>query len=136
VTAGCRGLQVRPRGQVLGLILAEGFGIAVVGTHGKSTTGALTGHVLVAGGLDATALIGADVEGLDGNVRVGRGRYLVAEVDESDGSLLFVRPSAAVVTSLDTTDHRDYYRTPERLTQTFTEFLAALPADGFAVLCT
>jgi len=136
VTARHQGLPVHHRAQVLGQILAEGFGIAVVGTHGKTTTAAMTAHVLAAGGLDPTALIGADVEGLDGNVRVGRGRYLVAEVDESDGSLLFVRPSAAVVTSLDTTDHRDYYRTPERLTQTFTEFLAALPADGFAVLCT
>src|SRR5207249_2793470 len=111
VTARYQGLPVHHRAQVLGQILPEGFGIAVVGTHGKTTTAAMTAHVLAAGGLDPTALIGADVEGLDGNVRVGRGRYLVAEVDESDGSLLFVRPSAAVVTSLDTTDHRDYYRT-------------------------
>lgn len=136
VTARYRGLPVHHRAEVLGQILAEGFGIAVVGTHGKTTTAALTAHVLAAGGLDPTALIGADVEGLDGNVRVGGGRYLVAEVDESDGSLLYVRPAAAVVTSLDITDHRDYYRTVERLTQTFTKFLAALPADGFAVLCT
>ena len=136
VAARYRGLPVHHRAQVLGQILAEGFSIAIVGTHGKTTTTAMTAHVLAAGGLDPTALIGADVEGLDGNVRVGGGRYLVAEVDESDGSLLYVRPSAAVVTSLDTTDHRDYYRTAEHLTQTFAEFLAALPADGFAVLCT
>src|SRR3989475_6292836 len=136
VAARYRGLPVHHRAQVLGQILAEGFSIAIVGTHGKTTTTAMTAHVLAAGGLDPTALIGADVEGLDGNVRVGGGRYLVAEVDESDGSLLYVRPSAAVVTSLDTTDHRDYYRTAEHLTQTFAEFLAALPADGVAVLCT
>src|SRR5207244_6286734 len=106
------------------------------GAPGKPTPPARPAQVLAAGRLDPTALIGADVEGLDGNVRVGGSRYLVAEVDESDGSLLYVRPSAAVVTSLDTTDHRDYYRTVEHLTQTFAEFLAALPADGFAVLFT
>ncbi len=136
VAARYRGLPVHHRAQLLGQILAEGFGIAVVGTHGKTTTAAMTAHVLAAGGLDPTALIGADVEGLNGNVRIGGGRYLVAEVDESDGSLLYVRPSAAVVTSLDITDHRDYYRTVDRLMQTFTQFLAALPPDGFAVLCT
>jgi len=136
VAARSRGLPVHHRAQVLGQILAEGFGIAVVGTHGKTTTAAMTAHVLAAGGLDPTALIGADVEGLNGNVRIGGGRYLVAEVDESDGSLLYVRPSAAVVTSLDITDHRDYYRTVDRLMQTFAQFLAALPSGGFAVLCT
>lgn len=136
VAARYRGLPVHHRAQVLGQILAEGFGIAVVGTHGKTTTAAMAAHVLAAGGLDPTALIGADVEGLEGNVRVGGGRYLVAEVDESDGSLLYVRPSAAVVTSLDITDHRDYYHTVDRLMETFTIFLAALPTDGFAVLCT
>lgn len=131
-----RGLPVHHRAEVLGHILAEGFGVAVVGTHGKTTTAAMTAHVLAAGGLDPTALIGADVDSLNGNVRLGRGRHVVAEVDESDGSLLFVRPSAAVVTSLDITDHRDHYRTIERLTDTFKQFLAALPASGFAVLCT
>src|SRR3989442_1247674 len=136
VAARYRGLPVHHRAQVLGQILAEGFSIAIVGTHGKTTTAAMTAHVLAAGGLDPTALIGADGEGVGWNVPVGGSRDLGAEGDESDGSLLYVRPSAAVVTSLDTTDHRDYYRTVEHLTQTFAEFLAALPADGFAVLCT
>lgn len=135
VAARARGLRVYHRAEVLSQILAGGKAIAVVGTHGKSTTAAMTAHVLAAGGFDPTALIGADVEGLDGNVRLGAGRYLVAEVDESDGSLLHVRPSVAVVTSLDITDHSDHYGTVERLVQTFAQFLATLAADGFAVLC-
>ncbi|MDQ7819790.1 MAG: UDP-N-acetylmuramate--L-alanine ligase [Armatimonadota bacterium] len=136
VAARSRGMPVYHRAQLLAQVLAEGCGIAVVGTHGKTTTAAMITHVLAAGGRDPTALIGADVDGLDGNVRLGRGPWVVAEVDESDGSLLYVRPHAAVVTSLDTTDHRDYYRTAERLVETFARFVAQLPDDGFAVLCT
>ncbi len=136
VAARYRGLPVLHRAQLLGQIMEAGIGIAVVGTHGKTTTTAMTTHVLAAGGLDPTALIGGDVEDLGGNVRIGQGRHVVAEVDESDGSLLYVRPRAAVVTSLDITDHRDHYRTMPRLLETFTQFLGALPGDGFGVLCT
>jgi UDP-N-acetylmuramate--alanine ligase len=136
VAARGQGLPVYHRAHLLGQVLAEGYGIAVVGTHGKTTTAAMTTHVLAAAGRDPTALIGADVDGLQGNVRLGRGPWVVAEVDESDGSLLYVRPRAAVVTSLDTTDHRDYYRTARRLVETFARFVAQLPPDGLAVLCT
>lgn len=134
--ARARGLPVRHRAEVLAQILAGGYAIAVVGTHGKTTTAAMTTHVLAAGGFDPTALIGADVEELDGNVRLGQGRYVVAEVDESDGSLLHVHPSVAVVTSLDMTDHRDHYGTVERLMNTFAQFLKTVSSEGFAVLCT
>lgn len=136
VAARYRSIPVLHRAQLLGQILAGGTGIAIVGTHGKTTTTAMTTHVLTVGGLDPTALIGGDVEELGGNVRIGEGPHVVAEVDESDGSLVYVRPHAAVVTSLDITDHRDHYRTMERLRDTFMRFLAALPPDGFAVLCT
>lgn len=135
VAAHARDVPVLHRAQVLGQILAEGFGIAVVGTHGKTTTSAMTAHVLTAGGLDPTALVGADVEGMGGNVRIGAGRYLVAEVDESDGSHVYVRPAAAVVTSLDITDHRDYYKTLPQLMTTFAGFLALIPSGGFVVMC-
>lgn len=136
VAAHARDIPVLHRAQVLGQILSEGFGIAIVGTHGKTTTSAMTAHVLAAGGLDPTALIGADVEILGGNVRIGSGRYIVAEVDESDGSHVYVRPSAAVVTSLDITDHRDYYKTLPQLITTFAGFLALIPSDGYVVMCT
>lgn len=136
VAARYGNVPVLHRAQVLAQMLQQGIGIAVVGTHGKTTTAAMTAHVLAQGGLDPTALIGGDVEDLGGNVLHGHGPHVVAEVDESDGSLLYVRPAAAVVTSLDITDHRDHYRTLARLMRTFTEFLAALPPEGFAVLCT
>jgi len=133
--ARAQGIPIYHRAQVLAQLLATGVGIAVVGTHGKTTTAAMTAHVLVAGGYDPTALIGAEFEPFGGNARIGQGQYLVAEVDESDGSLLFVRPAAAVVTSLDMTDHRDYYQTSTRLVETFAQFVAAVPASGFVVLC-
>ncbi len=136
VAARARGVPVQHRAQVLGQVLAEGFGLAVVGTHGKTTTAAMIAHTLTAGGYDPTALIGADLEAFHGNVRIGQGRYVVAEVDESDGSLLYVRPTAAVVTSLDITDHRDYYRTVGRLVDTFATFVATVPSAGFVVVCT
>jgi len=136
VAAHAKDIPVLHRAQVLGQILAEGFGIAVVGTHGKTTTSAMTAHVLTVGGLDPTALIGADVETLAGNVRVGSGKYVVAEVDESDGSHVYVRPAAAVVTSLDITDHRDYYKTLPQLMTTFAGFLALISPEGFVVMCT
>ncbi|HEY3249125.1 MAG TPA: UDP-N-acetylmuramate--L-alanine ligase [bacterium] len=136
VTARLRGIPVHHRAELLAQILADGFGIAIVGTHGKTTTAAMTAHVLASGGCDPTALIGGDVEGLNGNVRLGAGRYVVAEVDESDASLLFVRPSAVVVTSLDITDHRDHYRTIHRLLDTFRTFLGTIDPQGFAVMCT
>lgn len=135
VAARYRGLPVHHRAELLARILDEGFGIAVVGTHGKTTTAAMTTHVLTAGGLDPTALIGADVATLGGNVRIGAGRFVVAEVDESDGSLLYVRPQGAVLTSLDITDHRDYYHTVARLMDTFAKFLSSIPPGGFAVMC-
>jgi len=136
VAARTRGVPVHHRAEVLAQLLAEGNGIAVVGTHGKTTTAAMTAHVLAAGGYDPTALIGAEFAPFEGNVRIGHGRYVVAEVDESDGSLLYIRPAAAVVTSLDITDHRDYYRTRTRLMETFAAFVAAVPVSGFVVVCT
>jgi UDP-N-acetylmuramate--alanine ligase len=136
VAARYQNIPVLHRAQLLGQIMAGGRGIAVVGTHGKTTTTAMTAHVLTEGGLDPTALIGEDVEELGGNVRIGQGPHVVAEVDESDGSLVYVHPHAAVVTSLDITDHRDHYGTMEHLLETFTQFLGTLPGDGFAVMCT
>lgn len=128
------GIPVRHRAEILAEILASGESIAVVGTHGKTTTAALTAHVLVSGGFDPLALVGADVVNFGANVRLGHGRYVVAEVDESDGSLLHVRPSNAVVTSLDLTDHHDHYRTHAQLMETFATFVSRVPPTGVVVL--
>ncbi|MGH2404705.1 MAG: UDP-N-acetylmuramate--L-alanine ligase, partial [bacterium] len=133
--ARVRGLPILHRAAVLGQVLAMGKGVAVVGTHGKTTTTAMLTRALTVGGLDPTALIGADVAEYGGNVRSGAGQWIVAEVDESDGSLLHVAPFAAVLTSLDVTDHRDFYTSAAHLSETFVRFLRSVDASGFLIAC-
>lgn len=128
------GVPIRHRAEILGYVMGTGRSIAVVGTHGKTTTTAMLARALTAGGWDPTALIGADVSEYAGNVRIGAGQWVVAEVDESDGSLVHVTPFAAVLTSLDVTDHRDYYTSMGHLTETFQRFLRGVDDRGFVVL--
>jgi len=110
--------------------------IAVVGTHGKTTTTSMLARILERAGRDPTVLIGGEVDDFGGNARDGRGQDLVAEVDESDGSLLRVAPQIAVVTSVDATDHLDFYGSVDGVLETFRQFLDRLPETGFAVICT
>jgi UDP-N-acetylmuramate--alanine ligase len=135
LAAHAQGLRVWHRAELLGQLMGEARSIAVAGTHGKTTTTAMTAAVLIAGGLDPTALVGADVVEFGGNARVGASPWMVAEVDESDGSLLHVAPWAAAVTSLDLTDHADFYASADHLRQTFERFLEGVKSEGFAVLC-
>jgi len=131
-----QGLPILHRAQMLAALMEGARGVAVAGTHGKTTTTSMTALILERAGRDPTVLIGGEVSDFGGNARVGTGADLVAEVDESDGSLLWIRPAVAVVTSLDATDHLDYYGSEASLLQTFRTFLEALPADGLAVICT
>jgi UDP-N-acetylmuramate--alanine ligase len=108
--------------------------VGVAGTHGKTTTAALLSVALAGSGLDPTALVGAEVREFGGHARVGSGPA-VAEVDESDGSLLFVRVHAAILTSLDMTDHADHYGNVDALVDTFQRFAGGLDPAGFALLC-
>ncbi|MDR7482786.1 MAG: UDP-N-acetylmuramate--L-alanine ligase [Armatimonadota bacterium] len=133
--ARTRGVPVYHRAELLGTLMASGRSIAVVGTHGKTTTAAMLARVLTAAGLDPTALIGADVPDYGGNARAGGGDWIVAEVDESDGSLVHVRPAAAVLTSLDATDHRDFYTSAAHLVDVFARFLRGVAPDGFVAAC-
>lgn len=133
--AHAAGIPVRHRAEVLAEIMRGGRSVAVVGTHGKTTTTAMLARVLVAAGLDPTALIGAYVPEFDSNALVGAGPWIVAEVDESDGSLLHVVPTGVVLTSLDVTDHRDFYASATQLGDTFGRFLRAAASDGFLVAC-
>jgi UDP-N-acetylmuramate--alanine ligase len=130
-----RGLPILHRAEVLADVMHKGQGIAVVGTHGKTTTTAMLARMLVRTGYDPTALIGGYVAELDGNARVGGGPWIVAEVDESDGSLVHVRPHGAVLTSLDSTDHRDFYTSQDHLSETFVRFLQGVPDAGFIAAC-
>lgn len=133
--ARARGMPALHRAEVLGQIMDAATGLAVVGTHGKTTTAAMLARILIAGGLDPTVLVGAYVPELESNARTGGSSWIVAEVDESDGSLVHVVPWGVVLTSLDVTDHRDFYQTPSSLEQTFARFLASVDPRGFVAAC-
>ncbi|MEA3220093.1 UDP-N-acetylmuramate--L-alanine ligase [Immundisolibacter sp.] len=133
--ARARGVPVVPRATMLAELMRLKDGIAIAGTHGKTTTTSLVAHLLAQGGLDPTFIIGGRVNALGSGARVGAGRYLVVEADESDASFLHLNPILAVVTNIDQ-DHMDTYGgDPARLRQAFVEFLQRLPFYGLAVLC-
>jgi UDP-N-acetylmuramate--alanine ligase len=135
VAARRRRLPVVPRAQMLAELMRFRLGIAVAGTHGKTTTTSLVASLLAEGGLDPTYVIGGLLTASGVNARLGRGRYLVAEADESDASFLCLQPVMAVVTNVDA-DHMDTYGgDPARLRRTFLEFLHHLPFYGLAVMC-
>ena len=111
------------------------YGIAVAGTHGKTTTTSLVASVLGEGGLDPTFVIGGRLNSVDSNARLGTGRYLVAEADESDASFAHLQPMMAVVTNIDA-DHMDTYGGDlGRLQDAFVDFLHNLPFYGLVVMC-
>src|SRR5204863_8302324 len=106
--ARARGIPVIPRAETLAELMRMKYGIAVAGSHGKTTTTSLIATVLRAAGLDPTAVIGGKLPSLGSNARLGRGEYLVAEADESDGSFMKLTPTVAVVTNIDP-EHLDHY---------------------------
>jgi len=125
--ARAAGVRVLTRAEMLAELIAEGDGIVVAGTHGKTTVTGMAGHVLVAAGLDPTVLVG------DGSSsRVGCGRWLIAEGDESDGSLSLHRPQHGLLTSVEF-DHPDHFADLSQVDTLFRDFLAAVP--GVAVVC-
>lgn len=133
--ARARRIPVVPRAEMLAELMRFRHGIAVAGTHGKTTTTSLIAAVLAEGGLDPTYVIGGKLNATGGNARLGAGQYLVAEADESDASFLYLQPMIAVVTNIDA-DHMETYGGDfARLRQTFIEFLHHLPFHGLAVLC-
>jgi UDP-N-acetylmuramate--alanine ligase len=109
-------------------------GVAIAGTHGKTTTTSLIATVLAAGGLDPTVVIGGRLNSLGSNARLGQGDFLVAEADESDGSFVTLMPTIAVVTNIDP-EHLDYYRGIEEIKEAFLQFVNKIPFFGLAVLC-
>jgi len=122
------------RSRMLADILAEGDGITIAGTHGKTTTTSMVSLMLEKAGLDPTILIGGDLPELGGNAKLGGGKYIVAEADESDGTFLLYHPRYTIITNVES-DHLDYYRMPENVRKAFQKFLLGLPADGYAILC-
>lgn len=107
--------------------------IAVAGTHGKTTTTSMISTVLKHCGVDPTYLIGAEADTVEGNAHLGKGTYVVAEADESDGSFLKLHPTISVITNIEP-DHMDHYKTFDRLLDTFEEFAKSLPKNGLLVI--
>ncbi len=128
-------IPVIPRAEMLGELMRFRHGIAVAGTHGKTTTTSLIASTLAEGGLDPTFVIGGLLNSRGSNARLGAGRYLVAEADESDGSFLMLQPTIAVVTNIDNDHLESYGHNFDRLRGAFLEFLHRLPFYGLAVLC-
>ncbi len=128
-------IPVVPRAEMLAELMRFKRGIAVAGTHGKTTTTSLLASVLAEGGMDPTFVIGGQLLAAGANARLGGGQWLVAEADESDGSFLRLNPAVAIVTNIDADHLENYGGDFERVKAAFSEFLHRLPFYGLAVLC-
>src|SRR5881227_882806 len=129
-----RQIPVIPRAEMLAELMRMKYGVAVAGSHGKTTTTSMIAAVLSASGLDPTMVIGGRVRMLGTNAKMGQGEILVAEADESDGSFLLLSPTIAVVTNIDR-EHMDFHETMERLRDAYLQFIQRVPFYGLAVLC-
>ena len=134
--ARLRKLPLVPRAQMLAELMRFKQGIAVAGTHGKTTTTSLVASILAEGGLDPTFVIGGRLNAAGANARLGSGDYLVAEADESDASFLFLSPTISIITNIDADHMETYGQDFGRLKQAFVDFVQRLPFYGVAVLCT
>ncbi|MDP3770726.1 MAG: UDP-N-acetylmuramate--L-alanine ligase [bacterium] len=130
-----RGLRVLTYPEAIAEVFNAGKGIAVCGTHGKSTTTALLGWVLAEAGLDPTVIVGAEVPQFGGNARIGQSDIVVLEADEYQDKLQYLKPHGVILTSIEY-DHPDFFLTPEAYLDTFRRFVSRIPADGFLVACT
>ncbi|MBE0434270.1 MAG: UDP-N-acetylmuramate--L-alanine ligase, partial [Methylomicrobium sp.] len=128
-------IPVIPRAEMLAELMRFRFGIAVAGTHGKTTTTSLIASILAEAGLDPTFVIGGRLNSAGANAKLGQGYYLVAEADESDASFLFLQPMMAVVTNIDQDHMATYQGSYSNLKDTFIKFIHQLPFYGLAVMC-
>jgi len=127
-------IPVIPRAEMLGELMRGKTGIAVAGTHGKTTTTSMLATVLTDAGLDPTLVIGGKVDSLGGNAKLGQGQFVVAEADESDGSFLHLPATFGVITNIDN-DHLDHYKNLTAIEDAFIEFVGQLPFYGLAAVC-
>src|ERR1700748_1033683 len=128
-------IPVIPRGELLAELMRLKYGIAVAGSHGKTTTTSMVATILSHAGVDPTVVVGGKVSSMGGsNARVGKSDFLVVESDESDGSFLKLSPIFAIVTNIDR-EHLDHYADIEAIRAAFTEFVNKVPFYGAAILC-
>ena len=122
VEARRRKVPVIPRAEMLAELMRLKYGVAIAGSHGKTTTTSMAAHLLAHAGMDPTAVVGGKVNTFGSNAKLGKGDYMVVEADESDGSFLHIPPTIAVVTNVDP-EHLDHWKTPEALRQGFVAFV-------------
>jgi len=135
IAAQHAGLPILPRANMLSILMQSYYGIAVAGTHGKTTTTSLLASVLSQGQLDPTFVIGGRLQSAGTNAQLGKGEYFVAEADESDASFLCLHPKIALVTNIDADHMATYGGDFNRLEAAFVSFLSLIPDDGLSVLC-
>ncbi len=133
-TALTRNIPVIPRAEMLAELMRMKYGLAVAGSHGKTTTTSMLATILHHAELDPTIVIGGRLDAIGSNAQLGGGPYLVAEADESDGSFLWLAPTVAVVTNIDP-EHLEHYGSFENLIDTFVDFANKVPFYGYTVLC-
>lgn len=129
-----RGVKLISRGELLAELFNDSVGIAIAGTHGKTTTTALVGHVLKACDLDPTIAVGAEVPSLMGNAVLGKSDIFVAEADESDGSFLKLKPLYGVITNIEE-EHLDYYKDIQSIIKAYISFSQSIKSGGYLVTC-
>jgi len=134
LAAKARKIPVIPRAEMLAELMRMKYGVAVAGSHGKTTTTSLIATVLAKAGLDPTLVIGGRLNSLGGNAKLGQGQFMVAEADESDGSFLKLNPMVAVVTTIDR-EHLDFFQSLAEIQKAFEQFLNKVPFYGFCVVC-
>jgi len=127
-------ITILHRADLLSLLMSQKKGIAISGAHGKTTTTSMISLILEKNGYQPTVLIGGELNDIGGNAILGKGEFLVAEADESDGSFLKLRPYVAVVTNIEN-DHLDYYKNMENMKKAFIRFIENVKEEGFAFLC-
>ncbi|MBW1650358.1 MAG: UDP-N-acetylmuramate--L-alanine ligase [Deltaproteobacteria bacterium] len=127
-------IPVIPRAEMLAELMRLKYSIAVAGAHGKTTTTSITSWVLQKGGLDPTVVIGGKLNTIGTNAILGKGDYIVAEADESDGSFLKFAPTISIITNIDE-DHLDYYQNINAIKETFIQFIEKIPFYGLTILC-
>ncbi len=127
-------IPVIPRAEMLAELMRMKYGVAVAGTHGKTTTTSFVSEILAHAGVDPTMVIGGKLRAIGTNARLGQGKLLVAEADESDGSFLMLSPTVAIVTNIDP-EHLDHFGTIEKVEEAFLRFVHRVPFYGRAILC-
>lgn len=129
-----QGVPIVQRAEMLAELMRLKFGVAVAGTHGKTTTTSMLASMVAHAGADPTVVVGGKVDALGGNAKVGQGQFLIAEADESDGSFLRLSPVVTVITNIDN-DHLDFYGQMEKLRMSFLEFANKVPYYGRSIIC-